>query len=221
MRLVVPAELRKQVAEIVNYPLHSFFLTRLGRAYLRTLQGRKQETAFPETEFPDVVYFRHQMRALVRQSEPAYVAMFKDADDARTNLPVVVRVPDLHNLQTPYYFLLESLGKSGLKLEKINANDAQEVFIDRLSEFVVAAITQAGSGATLPPTVVNSNRHGDTVLYAKGFFVSTGAGFGVSTPATGYLSRGRYSFGIMDSGMPRFEGIVWDCPHPNVRLNLP
>jgi hypothetical protein len=133
-------------------------------------------------------------------------------------LPVLVRVPDLHSLEASYSGLLQSLRNSNLQLEGIEDPYAEQIFVDRLSEFL--AVQSASSVSPPPMTIVNSNRGGDTVIYAKGYFASTGTAFGVSTPATGYLSKARYSFGIMDSGAPRFANIVWSCP-ATVRLDLP
>jgi len=65
-----------------------------------------------------------------------------------------------------------------------------------------------------------STRSGDTVICSQGYFTSTAVGFGVSTPAAGVLSPGRYSFGIINGGLHDIENILWTCP-TTVRLNKP
>ncbi len=117
-----------------------------------------------------------------------------------------------------YDSLLNTIVKSGLPLEKVDPDQAEEIFVDRLAEFMAVQLTAPSGGGT--QTIVDSNRSGDTVLYAKGYFTSTGTAFGVSTPATAYLAPARYSFGIIDAGTIKFDGIVWSCP-TRVRLNQP
>jgi hypothetical protein len=145
---------------------------------------------------------------------PQFAASFRDDGPNGDPLPVLVQVPDLHNVNKSYERLLGSLRKSELPLKEVSWESAEETFVDRLSEFL------AVESSDLAHTVVNSNRQGDTVIYAKGYFISTGTAFGISNPAVSYLSAGRYSFGIMDSGNPRFDNIVWTCPTV-VRLDLP
>jgi len=167
---------------------------------------------------PDCQYFHSQTRALRQRSARQYAAFFRDDGVDGERLPVLVRVPDLHSIEASYSGLLKSLSNSDLQLEGIEDNYAEQIFVDRLSEFL--AVQSTSSVPPTPVTIVNSNRGGDTVIYAKGYFASTGTAFGVSTPTKGYLSKGRYSFGIMDSGTPRFANIVWSCP-ATVRLDLP
>jgi hypothetical protein len=160
-------------------------------------------------------------------SEPQYVAILKDDGPDREQLPVIVQVPDLNSIITSYRSLLNALRKSNLTLEKVDSKSSQEIFTERLSEFLVVGSDggpptnqNISEEQTTGLTTVNSNRAGDTVLYAKGYFVSTGTAFGISTPAKRLLPRGRYSFGIMEAGGPRFEEILWTCPTA-VKLNLP
>jgi hypothetical protein len=137
---------------------------------------------------------------------------------------VIVRAPDLQNLKASYERFLETLRVTKLPLEEVSQERAQEIFIDRLAEFIAARMssgpsehTPTSSSVTL--TIVNSNRKGDTVICCQGYFTSTAVGFGVSTPAVGVLS-GRYSFGIINGGLHDFENILWTCP-TTVKLNKP
>jgi hypothetical protein len=207
MRPRVSPELRKEVSSFVR----THDLQRGSR-----WTWRRSPPGF-ESVLPDVQHFHSQTTQLELRSVPQYAVSFKDDGPDGELLLVLVQVPDLHSVKASYDLLLETLRKSNLPLEKVTPRDAEEIFVDRLSEFLaVQSISLAPSTAT----VVNSNRNGDTVIYAKGYFTSTGTALGVSTPAVGYLSSGRYSFGIIDSGNPRFENIVWTCP-ADVQLNLP
>jgi hypothetical protein len=187
--------------------------------------------ALPEGDLQGIIadslHYRYQAVQLNRKSEAQYAAMFNDDGPRGEPLPVLVQVPDLSNFVSSYRRFLDELNNSKLRLEKVSPEEADEIFVDRVSEFVAAGkdgeppVSLSGySASTTALTVVNSNRSGDTVLYAKGYFLSTGTAFGISTPATGQLSSGRYSFGIMESAGPKFEGIVWTCP-ATVRLKLP
>ena len=167
----------------------------------------------------DVSYFHLQTREIRVNSTSQYAAFFHEAEFDGDSFPVLVQVPDLDNFNASYEYLLLSLEKAKFKLEQVAPPQATEIFVDRLAEFLSVEVT-AGSTPIRANTIVNSNRHGDTVIYAKGYFVSTGTAFGLSTPAQRYLAPGRYSFGIMDSGQPKFQNVVWNCP-TTVRLDLP
>jgi len=168
-----------------------------------------------EAILPDVARFRAQSYRALRTKITQMAGFLKDEGPMGERLPVLVQIPNSFRVMESYEKLLEDLQSSRMELFKVNAKEAEEIFIHRLSEFLAVS-----SSPTTPPTVVNSNRGGDTVLYAKGYFLSTGTALGVSTPATGALPSGRYSFGILDNGTYRFENIVWTCP-ATVRLNLP
>ena len=164
---------------------------------------------------PDIFHFREQTLGLAQYGLTPRVVIFNDDDDNGTRLPVLLQIPDLSNVAWSYEQALGAFEQSDLEIEEVEPAAARNIFIDRLAEFIVAASASAGA-----PTTVNSNRHGDTLLYAKGYFTSTGTAFGVSTPAVAQLS-GRYSFGIVDNGKHRFDSVVWTCPNANVRVDLP
>jgi hypothetical protein len=136
------------------------------------------------------------------------------------SVSVLIKVPDLGRPMESYSFLVSDLERSGLDISQVESSEANDVFLSRLSEFVSSRANVAGQVA--PLVTVHSNRRGDTVLYAKGYFLSTGTAFGISTPATGTLEGGRYSFGILESGSPKFEKIVWQIPeNSEIKLDLP
>jgi hypothetical protein len=167
----------------------------------------------------DIMHFHFQMRLLAGGSFTQYAVRLGYDGPQKEPVPVLVQIPDLHRAKESYEQLLESLDKSNLKFDKVDAQVGRDIFVDRLSEFLTVRSATFSAQAGVKLTIVNSNRHGDTVLYAKGYFVSTGMALGVSTPAQGQLS-GTYSFGIMDSGKARFESTLWSCPAV-VKLNLP
>lgn len=137
------------------------------------------------------------------------------------NVNVLIKVPDLGRPEESYSFFVSDLERSGLEISHVDSSEAEDVFLSRLSEFV-SSRANFGQAVTPPVTIVHSNRRGDTVLYARGYFLSTGTAFGVSTPATGTLAGGRYSFGILNSGSPKFENIVWSISATKkIKLNLP
>jgi hypothetical protein len=207
MKPQVSREFRKIVAEIVRFPAGQ-----IGSPW-------SPPYAPPfNRAFPDVQHFRSQTTELERRSVPQFAASFRDDSPGDDSLLVLVQVPDLESVEKSYEYLLGLLQKSNFRLEKVDGEEAEEIFVDRLSEFLTMQSIPVSQSAS--KTIVNSNRAGDTVIYAKGYFVSTGTAFGMSTPAVRYLSPGRYSFGIIDSGNPRFDNIVWSCP-ATVRLDLP
>jgi hypothetical protein len=170
-----------------------------------------------ESVLPDVIHFHYQARELKRRSVSQHAAFFHDGSPNGEELPILVMVPDLDNVETSYYSLVKTLKESNLRVDAVEPNKAEEIFVDRLTEFMSV---ESWGAAPLMPTTVNSRRGGDTIIYAKGFFTSTGTAFGVSTPASASLVAGRYLFGIVDSGRQRWENILWTCP-TTVQLNLP
>jgi hypothetical protein len=167
---------------------------------------------------PDIELFRLLKAELEGANLHYQAAIFHDEDDQVPPLPVLL-APDPLDLRGSQDSLLSMLEQSDIKTKPVSQSEAESIFVDRASEFLAARLTGQGGGAS-SSTVVNSNRSGDTILYCKGYFVSTATAFGVSTPATNSIPAGRYSFGILDAGSHRFEGVVWTCP-ANVRLNLP
>jgi hypothetical protein len=207
MKPRVSPEFREIVAEIVRFP----------GGVIGSQWTPPYAPPF-NSALPDVQHFRSQRIELTRRSVSQFAASFRDDGPDGDSLLVLVQVPDLTSVEESYQRLLSSLQKSNFLLEKLDWERAEEIFVDRLSEFL--SMQSSSVPQSTSKTIVNSNRAGDTVIYAKGFFISTGTAFGMSTPAVGYLSQGRYSFGIMDSGNPRFDNIVWSCP-ATVRLDLP
>lgn len=144
-------------------------------------------------------------------------AIFRDEDEENIDLPVLV-APDLGNFARSNASLISALQRSQIPLRSIDDDEAEEILVLRLSEHLAARARTVGLTGT--DTVVDTNRGGDTVLYCKGYFVSTATAFGTSTPARNKIPAGRYTFGIAEPNGPRFEGVIWTCP-TNVRLRLP
>src|SRR5262245_2680 len=149
----VPNELRQEVARIVRWPQ----IFELG--HMIGIEKRF------ESVLPDVVYFRYQSRALKENSLSQYAAIFKDGTPHGSFVPGLIQVPDLHNRTTSYDFVLKELQRSDLQVEKVTAEDAEGLFIERLSEFLAVHFASASTPSAL--TIVNSNRSGDTVLCAN------------------------------------------------------
>ncbi len=113
----------------------------------------------------------------------------------------------------------------------VPAREALGMFVSRVAEFLDVRINSwASSGPNgniyspppSVPTTVETNREDDTVVYCKGFFVSTQLAFGVSNPARNNITPGQYSFGIIKNGRPIFEPLLWSVPyHGNIRVRLP
>jgi len=210
MRPAVSSKLRQTVSDLV-----SRLQVSAGDENYYDATGRRHRLGGLSS---DLVHFRDQTKILDDCSIKQYAAIFTYNGSREDSAPVIVQVPDLDRPRESYEGLLDALRKSDVRIDKVDSKVAQDIFIDRASEFL-AARSAALNAPAVTLTVVNSNRSGDTVLYAKGYFVSTGMALGISTPAKGSLS-GTYSFGIMDSGNPRFESVLWSCP-TTVRLNLP
>jgi hypothetical protein len=184
---------------------------------------------------PQIARYSQQAQALDRAGVTPYAAIFIDAENrtARLPTPVVVAEDQLADPVRFYRETLEILDKAGLPLEPTDPDVLKEAFIDRLAEHLTIADPPLAFGREhqqFPPgrvgvggltlTEVHTNREKDTVLVCDGYFASTATGFGVSTPAVGELTPGRYSFGILDGGQRRFDGVVWSCPRI-VTLDLP
>jgi hypothetical protein len=212
MRPEVQEDLRQRVEELVGSARSKF--TDWLQSY-----GEARFASF----VPDVLRFDFQRRVLSRRQIPQFAALFRDDGPNGEILPVVVLAPDLQNLDTSYERFLETLRSTKLPLEKVSPETAQNIFIDRLAEFIAVrrAWTATNASSSVTQTIVTSNRSGDTVICCQGYFTSTAAGFGTSNPAVGVLSPGRYSFGIMNGGLHDFENILWTCPSTNVRLKKP
>jgi hypothetical protein len=215
MKPFVSNKLRNQVAKAVRL---SYRGESLGKNVFTDFVFRQfPEARLPASVHPEIVHFGSQLRELQRRAIPQYAALFKDDGSDGNKLPILVKVPDLDNIDLSYKELLQALSKSDVRLEEANSENAEGIFVERMSEFIAVRSTTTGPNSD---TIVHTNRKDDTVLCAKGFFVSTGTGFGISTPAQGYLTPGRYSFGIMTSTGPKFEDVVWTCPR-ELKVNLP
>jgi hypothetical protein len=165
----------------------------------------------------DVAHYQLQVRQLQRADILPMVATFKE-EDSGANVPVLLQVPSLARVKGTYEVLRGLLADSKIPLETVNAQTAHDIFVDRLVEFIAVG---ASTSSSVADTIVRSNRGGDIVLYAKGYFTSTGTAFGTSNPAQRLLiPPGRYSFGIIDGNVRKYHNIVWDCP-TTVRLPLP
>lgn|GEM_PF-5952684 len=205
---------------------------RIGRLLFGDANDPPEESdrkVFADFVLPDIRHFRAQAKRFRERSVRPYVAVMYDEDDsAKVNgLDVPIRVDDLVDLDRSYSQALRVLKRSKIQLKQLHYVEAMEAaFTERLAEAAAQMFAMTYAQVNGPrvvskqDTTVDSNRSNDTILYAKGYFLSTGTAFGVSTPATAYLVPSRYSFGIMESGGPRFENIVWSCP-TNVRLKLP
>jgi hypothetical protein len=222
--------LQGRVAVIPN--VTSNLRARIGRLIFGDAHEPLEESdreVFADFILPDIRHFRAQAERFRERSVRPYVAVLYDEDDsAKVNgLDVPIRADDLNNMDRSYLQAMKVLDRSKIQLKQLPDVEAMEAaFVDRLTEAAAQMFAQTYAQINGPmvvsgrQTTVNSNRSNDTILYAKGYFLSTGTAFGVSTPATAYLVPSRYSFGIMDSGGPRFENIVWSCP-ADVRLKLP
>jgi hypothetical protein len=170
----------------------------------------------------DLNYFQRQMASHVSP----IVVYLKDHDPVEVarerEIPIVAKFSDLTDFHSSIERIFQAASQSGLKADTVSQHEGMEIFGDRLSDFIVSRATASG-GSAMTDTIIDSNRIGDTVLYAMGYFYSTGTACGRSTPATVKLLPGRYSFGIMNGHIPDFDGTVWAVPTANghVSLNKP
>lgn len=121
--------------------------------------------------------------------------------------------------------------QAGFKVEMIPPSFVIGLLITGIADAVrtrVAAIgvsgTPGGPGYSPPqtPFEVTTNINKQTVLFAKGHFLSTRQGFGQSSPAKRVINHGQYTFGIDKNGTPDFDQTVWAVPQVlSVHLNKP
>jgi hypothetical protein len=206
---VLAREVREKVGRIIGGTEASPELQALGRA-------------IPIHDvLSDVHYFQQQAA-----NHASQIAVYLNDHDPIENklreIPVVAKFPDLHNLRYSIDVLSSSIGQSKLKAEQVSARQGREIFADRLADFIVSRATAHGHSAAAN-IVIDSNRTGDIVLYAMGYFYSTGTACGTSTPAIVQLLSGRYSFGIVNASIHDFDGTIWAIPTADghVRLNKP
>jgi hypothetical protein len=111
--------------------------------------------------------------------------------------------------------LLADLERSGISLMSATQPEFIRQAAVRAAEFATLA-DRARTGIT----TVHTPQTGETVVFCKGYFLSTAAGFGQSTPAHKAIPPGQYCFGVMRTDGLRFQDLVWDCP-TNLHLDLP
>ncbi|EKY30391.1 hypothetical protein HMPREF0185_00442 [Brevundimonas diminuta 470-4] len=168
---------------------------RLGRR-LRPISGDLVEMGYvlrAQSHFLLAIFRRGERE---RQGSPLRVPVFTDARNADAS--AVVR----------------GLERSGIDLITV----PQREFIHQAALRAAEFATLASRGATAQ-TIVHTPQPGETVIYCKGYFLSTTAGFGTSTPAKSVIPPGQYCFGIMRPDGPRFQDLVWNCP-TNLHLDL-
>jgi hypothetical protein len=193
-------------------------------AFVNPALGTRRSLAPPPRIDRDVELSLTNFRVARADTEdvayPFYAATFRDEDDDNQILDVVV-APLIRGPQITR--LLTDLQHSQVPVRTVSAHEAENIVVDRAAEFI-AARSGGGGGrgsASGRTTVIDSNRTGDTIVYCNGYFVSTATAFGVSTPATKAIPKGRYTFGIVQAdGSHRFDRTLWTCP-ARVRLPLP
>src|SRR6266478_2714223 len=119
----------------------------LGRLSRRHPAGRSRSGVCSQTS----CILTLQTRVLRRQAEKQYAAIFQDDGPKAERLPVLVRIPELDNVHPSYGRLLEALSKSDIPLETVSPEEAREIFVDRLSEFLAARVAVPPGPAGLPP----------------------------------------------------------------------
>lgn len=176
----------------------------------------------------DIGYAGVQFGALQKNDLPVLAAQFtlaKTEEIESEPILVPLAIPNLESVRESYNQIQEATARMGLSVFRLSISDAVQALRKGLIEFLDVRLiaTMATNGSNSPvPTVVDTNRAGDQVLYAKGYFASTQQGFGRSTPARSHLLPGRYGFGIMDGQNPRFDPVLWSVPyHGNIWLPLP
>lgn len=208
MRPVISASLLSSVQRLVQ----------VGFAEATMSAGGGEIRQSPMAEFQaDVAHLKQQLQVFADNGILPRVAKFRDETAREMEIEIPIRVDNLDDVGRASSATYAKLRKGGLTLRSVSPENFEELFVTSLAEFIAAGTSSAVGSLT----TVQSNRSGDTVLVAKGYFLSTSEGFGVSTPATAYLTPGRYSFGILKpDGSSEFQPIVWTCPCV-VRLNLP
>src|SRR5579863_4011777 len=70
----------------------------------------------------DLEHFRDQIEILERCCITQYAAIFTYNGSREDFAPVVVQVPDLERPKASYELLLDTLGKSNLRIDKVDSN---------------------------------------------------------------------------------------------------
>ena len=160
----------------------------------------------PTPHVAEIVHMQEQLRIMDSMGLRQVAVELEDAEYSRRVL-VLLKAENLADMMDSYSRIMATLAGMEMPGYEISSDDAMGTFIDRLSEFM-----DASSRGTVGTTIVNCPRDGATVMYSKGYFLSTGAAFGMSTPARRTIAAGRYSFGILDKGVARYAKTVWPCP---------
>jgi hypothetical protein len=115
-----------------------------------------------------------------------------------------------------------SAARAGFDVQHVDLPSASRSFFmgiadairTRLSASLGSIGKGSGQSSSPPSTLVEvwATANLQTVLFAKGYFVSTQQGFGMSNPAKRALPHGQYSFGINRGGVPDFDKTVWAVP---------
>jgi hypothetical protein len=170
----------------------------------------------------DIIDFVEQIQVVKQNFVVEMIDSGLDPEDPiQRNVDVLIKVPNVRQPAQSYGPFLRSLAAHGMRVKPVDQSIARKTFLRGLAEFFY---TRANSPAVITPPVteVHTNRKGDTVLHALGFFLSTGTAFGTSWPAYVALPSGRYSFGIDDGSGPRFETYTWSIPTKGiVKVKLP
>lgn len=111
--------------------------------------------------------------------------------------------------------LLAILERSGIRIIEASRPDFIHQAAVRAAEFATLA-DRSHTGTT----TVHTPSDNETVVFCKGYFLSTVAGFGQSTPAKNRIPAGQYCFGVMRQGAPRIQDLLWDCP-TDLHLDMP
>jgi hypothetical protein len=172
----------------------------------------------------DIFHAREQFKLMRQESIPAFVAVIETELNQQQAL-VPVKIDNLDNYEEDIIEKLAAIDSSdGIQVREIDQTDYEEQFEIRISEFLTKRISSVIDNVNFgqDPTIVDSNRDGDVIIYCKGYFFSTQLAFGLSTPAKKILSPGQYCFGIMDKSGVKFQNLLWSVPSScNVRVDLP
>jgi hypothetical protein len=91
-----------------------------------------------------------------------------------------------------------------------------------LGRFLASRATQAAAAATPSNVTVSNNAHGWTIVYTPIYVTSENGLGGPSTPVSGYMSPGRYRFGIKQTSAAQWDSTSWSIPASGtVHVSLP
>ena len=103
---------------------------------------------------------------------------------------------------------------SGLRVRVAATKEAASTFSDIVGTIIARRASAKSVSAAPPAEVVTVTTDSDRVevLFATGYFISTGQGFGFSTPAQRSLPWGAYIFGHRQGGSAQYEDTLWAVP---------